>query len=216
MVGSLENIRLFLASSLDETALSICKHLKKTDLEKGLFITTASEVEEGAGPYIEKDRQRLLQAGFSLESYSCTGKSRQQVTKAVTEASAIIVEGGNTFFLLSQLRKSGAVKIIRDAVLGGKPYLGSSAGSLVAGHHIETAKRFDDLSQAPDLKSFEGMQLVDLVVECHWGNTKIPDNKKKSLEALAELFDRDEKFVLLRDNQYLCVTGSSYRVVSTN
>ncbi len=52
--------------------------------------------------------------------------------KAVKEASAIIVGGGNTFRLAELLHKNRLVEIIRKRVNEGIPYIGWSAGANVA------------------------------------------------------------------------------------
>ncbi|HET7457201.1 MAG TPA: dipeptidase PepE [Gemmatimonadaceae bacterium] len=58
---------------------------------------------------------------------------------AVREAGAIVVGGGNTFHLLAKLYEARLLDAIRDRVLGdGVPYVGWSAGSVVAGPTIKT------------------------------------------------------------------------------
>ena len=44
----------------------------------------------------------------------------------------IFVGGGNTFFLLQELKRSGADKIIAQEVAKGKFYIGESAGAIAA------------------------------------------------------------------------------------
>lgn len=50
--------------------------------------------------------------------------------RLVKEADAIFVGGGNTFRLLKGLSDWQLLDIIRQAVASGKPYIGSSAGSI--------------------------------------------------------------------------------------
>jgi len=51
----------------------------------------------------------------------------------IKSAQAIYIGGGNTWELLKQLKERGLLHYIRNAVNDGTPYLGSSAGSNVAG-----------------------------------------------------------------------------------
>ena len=52
--------------------------------------------------------------------------------KAVREASAIAVGGGNTWALVTRMYEAGIIDQIRDRVNGGIPYCGWSAGGNVA------------------------------------------------------------------------------------
>ncbi|WP_181954053.1 dipeptidase PepE [Flavobacterium cellulosilyticum] len=62
----------------------------------------------------------------------------EDVTKAITNAEGIFTGGGNTFLLVSQLYKNNIMKVLADAVKGGIPYLGTSAGSNICGLTMQT------------------------------------------------------------------------------
>jgi len=204
-------MHLLLASSLESTAQQIGKQLRPEDLELGLFVTTASEGEEGDKSWLEDDRQAALKAGFKLNEYTFTGKTADQIETAVRGASALIIEGGNTFYLLDAMRQTGADKIITQAVASGKCYIGSSAGTIVAGSTIEQVKGSDDLQKAPGLKSFEGLNLVDLAFWVHWGG-ETGELRQKDLRSIADFYEKDLKFCLLRNNQYLHATDAGYKL----
>lgn len=58
--------------------------------------------------------------------------------EALVDARGIFIGGGNTFVLLKTLIESGAFAAIDKAVRSGMPYMGSSAGSNVAGLTVGT------------------------------------------------------------------------------
>ncbi|RIA08794.1 dipeptidase E [Flavobacteriaceae bacterium MAR_2010_72] len=58
--------------------------------------------------------------------------------EAVKQAKGIFIGGGNTFVLVNQLYKNQLIEPIREAVLNGVPYLGTSAGSNICGLTIGT------------------------------------------------------------------------------
>jgi dipeptidase E len=58
--------------------------------------------------------------------------------KAVQQAQGVFVGGGNTFLLVSQLYKNNIMQLLREAVLEGTPYLGTSAGSNICGLTMQT------------------------------------------------------------------------------
>jgi len=53
--------------------------------------------------------------------------------KAIKNAKGIFTGGGNTFVLVNKLYKNNLMSILRDAVLEGTPYFGTSAGSNIGG-----------------------------------------------------------------------------------
>lgn len=59
-------------------------------------------------------------------------------TQALKEAKGIYVGGGNTFVLVSQLYKNDCLNTLKDVVLNGTPYLGTSAGSNICGLTMRT------------------------------------------------------------------------------
>ncbi|WP_434036850.1 dipeptidase PepE [Formosa sp. 4Alg 33] len=62
----------------------------------------------------------------------------KNTAKAIAEAEAIFVGGGNTFVLVSQLYRINAMQPLVDAVNNGTPYLGTSAGSNICGLTMNT------------------------------------------------------------------------------
>ncbi len=95
------------------------------------------------------DRDRMearLQAAFadlgvpaaeSLHHRDATG-----ARELLRAADAIFVGGGETFVLLAELHRTGQLGLIRERVLAGVPYAGSSAGANIAGLIIGTTNDF--------------------------------------------------------------------------
>ena len=53
--------------------------------------------------------------------------------KAIADAQAIFVGGGNTFVLVDELYKRGVFSELQEVIESGTPYLGTSAGSNICG-----------------------------------------------------------------------------------
>lgn len=58
--------------------------------------------------------------------------------QAIENAQAIFTGGGNTFLLVTELYQRGLMDILRNAVHRGIPYMGTSAGSNIAGQTMQT------------------------------------------------------------------------------
>lgn len=58
--------------------------------------------------------------------------------EAVKNAKAYFTGGGNTFLLVKALHEEGVMNALKLNVMGGKPYLGTSAGSNIGGKNMKT------------------------------------------------------------------------------
>lgn len=58
--------------------------------------------------------------------------------EAIKNAKGIYTGGGNTFLLVDQLYRNGVIEPLKEAVLSGVPYLGTSAGSNICGLNMKT------------------------------------------------------------------------------
>ena len=110
--------------------------------------------------YSSTARERFRAMGYGLESIHEAGDARQ----AVADAEAIFVGGGNTFRLLKALYDFDLLSAIRRKVAGGMPYVGSSAGSNVAGPTIKTTKDMP-IVEPP---SFDALGLVSFQISPHF------------------------------------------------
>ncbi len=79
-------------------------------------------------------------------------------------AQALFVGGGNTYALLKRLREARLVDPIRARARAGLPYIGSSAGSNVAGPTILTTNDWNVVG----LTAFDALTLVPFNVNPHF------------------------------------------------
>ncbi len=95
----------------------------------------------------DRDRMeaRLQEAFAHLGGFAAESLHRHDLAgqRALLEsADGIFVGGGETFVLLAELYRTGQLELIRQRVLAGVPYGGSSAGANVAGLLIGTTNDF--------------------------------------------------------------------------
>ncbi len=88
------------------------------------------------GAYAAKAKERFHSFDLSLISVH----DLSNVQRGVEEADIIFVGGGNTFRLLKGLHENDMLGPIRRRVAGGMPYIGSSAGAIVACPTLKTTK----------------------------------------------------------------------------
>ena len=110
--------------------------------------------------YAAMARERFQKMGYGLDSIHTAADGQQ----AVSDAEAIFIGGGNTFRLLKALYDAEVLELIRQRVAKGMPYIGSSAGSNVAGPTIKTTKDMP-IVQPP---SFDALGLVPFQISPHF------------------------------------------------
>lgn len=92
--------------------------------------------------------ERRLQAAFvhllgdQVKAESVHHRDDAGAKALIAEADGIFVGGGETFVLLGELQRTHQLELIRERVLAGVPYGGSSAGANVAGFLIGATNDF--------------------------------------------------------------------------
>jgi dipeptidase E len=98
--------------------------------------------------------------GYALES----AHAAQNPKQAIASTDAIFIGGGNTFRLLKALQDLDLVDSIRHKINDGAPYIGSSAGSNIAGPTIKTTKDMPIVQP----RSFDSLGLVLFQISPHY------------------------------------------------
>lgn len=203
-------MQLFLTSTNNLVTKHFVKHLKMKPEEMRLtFIPTAAEVEEGDLSWLDADRQALVDAGFQVADFTLTNKSSDEVSAMLSETDFFFVSGGNTFYLLQEMKKSGFDSLIKPYLENGGVYGGTSAGSVVVGTDISPISLLDDPADAPELTSYAGLGLVDMLIFPHWGSDHFA---KRYQHFFDSAYDHPTPVVLLRDEQYVYVEDGKFSV----
>ena len=125
--------------------------------KKVLFFPFALHDRDG---YTAKAAARFASMGYEMSS----AHNATDPAKAVAGTDAIFIGGGNTFRLLKALQDLGFIESIRRRVRDGAPYIGSSAGSNVAGPTIKTTKDMPIVQP----RSFDSLGLVPFQISPHF------------------------------------------------
>ncbi|MDG6228953.1 MAG: dipeptidase PepE [Candidatus Thermoplasmatota archaeon] len=152
---------------------------------------------------------KIAQKAYKDMGYQLFGvHEHKDPSKAIKEADAIFIGGGNTFVLLTMLYKNDLLNTIRSAVQKGTPYIGTSAGSNVAGATIQTTNDMP-IMYPP---SFNALHLVPFVLNPHYID---PDPTSKHMGETREtrikeyhVFN-DRTVVGLREGCMLEIKGNS-------
>jgi dipeptidase E len=161
-------MRLLLISNSTNAGEAYLQHAKPEiqsflkDVKKVLFIPYAA-VSFSFDEYERKVQSKFSEMGIEVESIHRSKNPK----KAVQEAEAIVVGGGNTFRLLKMIHQFDLVEAVRFKVLSGTPYVGWSAGANVACPTICTTN--DMPITEPD--NFGAFNLVRFQINPHYLDT---------------------------------------------
>jgi dipeptidase E len=160
--------------------------------------------------FADESRASLRAVGFEVADLDIDGATTDEMGAALETADAVFVEGGSPFFLLQAIRESGFDRIVADAVRGGLPYMGMSAGAVVAGPDIEPLSTTSNTSYGPRLTSTAALGLVDFVVYPHYD---IPERAAPFPDLLARYGGRFRLLPLV-DGQAVVVDEGGTRIVT--
>ena len=189
-------MKIFLTSSANLVLDKIAESLSKNPNEyKVAFVPTAGDPYEER-KWQEEDRAKLIEIGFKVEDFDLKEKTESEVREYLKNIDIIFVAGGNTFYLLEQANKSGFSKVIQELKNTDKIYIGSSAGSCIAGPDLEPIESIDDPQEA-NLDSTKAFGLVDFVVIPHFGRDKYLPIQ----EEIIKVFGKKYKIIPLTDSE---------------
>lgn len=129
-----------------------------------LHVLTAAKREKIIN-YVHNDVATMKEMGWLVTDIDLDNKNEDELRELLKTIDVIYVQGGNTFYLIDAIRKSGFEKVVREFLARGGLYIGVSAGTLVAGRSIEFAKGADPNELR--LTDYSGMNLVDLIFDVH-------------------------------------------------
>jgi dipeptidase E len=152
--------------------------------------------------YAAKARERFEEMGYGLDSVHEADDPR----RAVEEAEAVFIGGGNTFRLLETLYRLELIDPICRRVEAGAPYMGTSAGSNVAGATIKTTNDMP-IVEPP---SFDALALVPFQINPHYvdpepGSTHMGETRETRIREFLE--ENDQIVVGLREGSMLRIEG---------
>ena len=167
-VAENSNRRLLLLSNsrdesgrfLQHTGSDVSAHF--AGVRKVTFVPFAA-VTVGWDAYTQHVREAMGAFGVEVESVHEVRDARH----AIEHAEAIAVGGGNTFHLLAQLQRAGLLSFMRARAMSGVPYLGWSAGSVIASPTMQTTN--DMPITQPE--SFASLGLIGFQINAHFTDT---------------------------------------------
>ncbi|CAK8053471.1 Type 1 glutamine amidotransferase-like domain-containing protein [Eupransor demetentiae] len=202
--------KFFLTSYLAGTAPLLAGFLKKdtNQPQRTLFITTAGNVESYTR-YISEGRATLVKLGLQIDELDIAAVDEATAREQIKQAEMITIVGGNTFYLLQELKRKDLLPLLREKCEAGTPYIGESAGSIILAPDISYAQIVDSPDLAPELKDYSGLALTDFYTLPHYIE---PPFTEEVQETYRRYHDQQD-LVPISNSEAIVVTGDEYKVV---
>jgi len=167
---------------------------KDINLVKILFIPIASRTEEELY-YIKESKNELLNLGVLSNNIFEYNPEKSDISN-FSNLDCIYICGGNTYYLLDVLKKTGFNKKIIELVNNGVIYVGVSAGTIIAGPNIEITGTADENDCG--ITDLTSLNLTEYIISPHFCKAEennIKKFRKKSIYPVIGL--RDNEAILI-------------------
>jgi dipeptidase E len=197
-------MKLFLCSHFSQVGNLIKEEIEN---KKVVFIPTAS-INEGYTGYVGSARKLFKKMGANLTEIDISKEDFKIIEAVFEETDIIYFTGGNSFFLIDQLRKTGVDKLLKKELKKGKLMIGESAGSVICAPSISYIEIMDekpeDYSQIDD----NGLNLIDFYVLPHYLTSPF----KKITATILKKFS-DLKICPINNHQAIMVNGKESKII---
>lgn len=171
------------------------------------FIPTASVVEK-LGFFVKISKWKLKRLGLIIDELDISTATYEIIDSKIKKNDFIFVAGGNTFFLLQELRRTGADKVLVREINKGKLYIGESAGAIVVSPDIGYSAIMDSVEKAPGLQDYTGLNLIDFYVVPHYKNWEMG----KAADEIISLYANKLDLRIISDAQAIFIDNNKIEI----
>lgn len=172
------------------------------------FIPTASNPEPYKA-YVEIDRIAFEKLGLIIEKLDVSTASHKTIKETIEKNDFIYVSGGNTFYLLQEIKKSGADQIIISEIKKGKIYIGASAGSVILSKSIKYVEKMDDKTKAQNLVDYSALNVIEFYTVPHHTNEPFID----PVEQILNDYKNQIELIPISNSEAIQVKGNEISIV---
>ena len=197
-------MKLFLCSHFSSVGSLIKEEI---DNKKVAFIPTAS-LHEGYTGYVGSARKLFKKLGASVTEIDISTEAYSTIQSVFEDADVIYFTGGNSFFLMDQLRKTETDELLKKELANGKLMIGESAGAIICAPTIQYIEQMDEKPEDYSQEDNEGLDLIDFYVLPHYLTAPF---KKITERIIAEFSDLN--ICAINNHQAIIVNDEGSKVI---
>lgn len=203
--------KLFLASLFKDVSQIFVDFANEALVGKTVTFVPTAALPDKLDFHVEYSKKLLSKMGLIVDELEISTAAPLDIVNKLENNDYIYVTGGNTFFLLPEMNKSGAGNLIQTQINAGKLFIGESAGAILLAPDIEYAKDTDNPLAAPQLKSFEALNMIDFYPVPHYKD----DSLKDAVEITISKYGTKLPLVPFSNSQAILVKGKEKQVVDS-
>ena len=200
-------MEILLMSYLAGTKNITKKYLSKMISNKIVFIPTAGNVEPYTG-YIDEGVEMLKSLGYELEIIDISKYDEDYLKNKLSKTECICISGGNTFYLLQELKKKNLIGLLYERIKEGLLYIGESAGAIIMSENIEYNQIMDNKEIAPDLDNYEAMNITDFYILPHNNEFPFVESTKETIK----IYESKLNLLPISNSEAVFVNGKDFVV----
>jgi len=157
--------------------------------------------------YLKRIRRQLISLGIKKNNISAANITENIKASKFKNFDVFFSCGGNTYYILDRVRKTGFDKFIKKFVKSDKFYIGLSAGSIIIHKTIEIAGwgTNRDINEF-GLRNLKGIGITNIAIFPHC-------DKKREKEVSFFKKQAPYPIVALKDRQALLINGKTKRLI---
>lgn len=176
-------MRLFLCSHFEKVGSLLKNEVAGKNV---LFIPTAS-INESYKDYVDSARKLWKKMKAIITEIEISTAPIDEIHKAFKNADIIYFTGGNTFFLIDQIRKTGVEKLIEKHLNLGKLYVGESGGAIICAKELSYIMPMDEVPENFSQKDYSGLALTDCYIVPHYLCTPFEECSQQIVDEYSHL-----------------------------
>ena len=204
--------KLFLASLFKDVSQLFADFANENLAGKTVTFIPTAALPDKLEFHIKYSMELLSKMGLIVDELEISGATHLDIVNKLENNDYIYVAGGNTFFLLQEMNQSGAGDLIKEQIHAGKLFIGESAGAILLAPDIEYSKDTDNPLAAPQLKTFEALNIIDFYLVPHYNNKPLKEAVDKVISKYGEVLP----LVPFSNSQAILITGKEKQIVSNN
>ena len=175
--------------------------------KKVLFIPTAN-IDEETKFLVDEAKEVFESLGMEVEDLEISKLNEKTIKNKIEKANYLYVSGGNTFYLLQELKRKNLIDFIKNRVNFEMTYIGESAGAIITSKDIEYNYLMDDKTIAKDLKEYSGLNLVGFYVVPHLNEFPFEESAKQTVEK----YKNKLNIIAINNSQAIIVKDKKFEI----
>lgn len=201
--------KLFLASLFMEVSQLFVKFADENLVGKTVTFIPTAALPDKLDFHVQYSKELLSELGLVVDELEISTATHLDIVSKLEKNDYIYVVGGNTFYLLQEMNRTGAGNLIKMQINAGKMFIGESAGAILVAPDIEYAKDTDNPLMAPLLNTYEALNIIDFYPVPHYKD----DSLKEAVETVISKYGTVLPLVPFTNLQAILVMGKEKQII---